>query len=750
MKKFRVVLFLFVIKFYAVDENKVFVPKIQKFFEQIFDYSMKIPDDQLAIQFDVPLKEFDQNIQKEIGDEKSRSLYSVILEKILREKFNNMNFVDLPHIINGLKRADFFLKRLFCDNESIYDTFVIVLNDELKKRKVDLTAQDLINYALLSRAPRPTPDSVSLAEIVGAHSYLPGLDQAVQAALEATIATLNEKGSLILQRLTVRETAKIYNLEVVRQSQHQADLTIDGNLTVNGNSYLGNQSSDLNVLTGVTNINTSGTAATTIGNTNSTVNVSGGINNVTGTTNINTTSSAATNIAVGGTGPVNIGNTTGGINVIGAVTLSGSITLTGTITAASLILSDDLTVYGNTSLGDEDADTIDIHGVTNINTAGVATTNIGNTTGGTAITGNMSVSGVATLSETNLVDTLTSTGEIYQVGVTTLSNTTLAGTTLNSGTITSSGAIFNSGVTTLTGLTTLSDTIINGVATVNGTLTSGSAIFNSGPTTLTGLTTLSDTSINGVVTVNGTLTSGSAIFNSGSTTLTGLTTLSDARLQGVTTLSETNLVDTLTSTGEIYQAGLMTLSNTKLIGTTSNTGTITSSGTIFNSGATTLTGLTTLSGTKLSGTLTSTGEIYQAGLMTLSNASLLGTLNVNGATTMTGALTVNTTAANNVPVTKAGTGLWIVRGVVESNGTKGRGEGYSSLRDAQGKYSVTFTNAFGVSPVVVLTAERYADGAPQCFARLRACATTGFTAWLLDENAVNQDSAFCFIAIGPS
>ncbi|HCU01043.1 TPA: hypothetical protein DIC20_05070, partial [Candidatus Dependentiae bacterium] len=471
MKKFRVVLFLFVIKFYAVDENKVFVPKIQKFFEQIFDYSMKIPDDQLAIQFDVPLKEFDQNIQKEIGDEKSRSLYSVILEKILREKFNNMNFVDLPHIINGLKRADFFLKRLFCDNESIYDTFVIVLNDELKKRKVDLTAQDLINYALLSRAPRPTPDSVSLAEIVGAHSYLPGLDQAVQAALEATIATLNEKGSLILQRLTVRETAKIYNLEVVRQSQHQADLTIDGNLTVNGNSYLGNQSSDLNVLTGVTNINTSGTAATTIGNTNSTVNVSGGINNVTGTTNINTTSSAATNIAVGGTGPVNIGNTTGGINVIGAVTLSGSITLTGTITAASLILSDDLTVYGNTSLGDEDADTIDIHGVTNINTAGVATTNIGNTTGGTAITGNMSVSGVATLSETNLVDTLTSTGEIYQVGVTTLSNTTLAGTTLNSGTITSSGTIFNSGVTTLTGLTTLSDTIINGVATVNGTLT---------------------------------------------------------------------------------------------------------------------------------------------------------------------------------------------------------------------------------------------------------------------------------------
>jgi len=40
------------------------------------------------------------------------------------------------------------------------------------------------------RAPRPTPDNVSQEDVVGAHSYLPGLDQAVAAAVESTIATL--------------------------------------------------------------------------------------------------------------------------------------------------------------------------------------------------------------------------------------------------------------------------------------------------------------------------------------------------------------------------------------------------------------------------------------------------------------------------------------------------------------------------------------------------------------------------------
>lgn len=53
-----------------------------------------------------------------------------------------------------------------------------------------------------------------------------------------------------------------------------------------------------------------------------------GTNTLTGTTNINTTGSAVTSIGTGGTGAVNIGNATGNTAVTGTLTASGNISAT--------------------------------------------------------------------------------------------------------------------------------------------------------------------------------------------------------------------------------------------------------------------------------------------------------------------------------------------------------------------------------------------------------------------------------------
>lgn len=81
--------------------------------------------------------------------------------------------------------------------------------------------------------------------------------------------------------------------------------------------------------TGLTNLNTTGTAATNIG-------VSGSTTTVLGTVNVNATGAGVTTIGTGGTGAVNIGNATGNTAVTGTLTSSADITATtGAITATA-------------------------------------------------------------------------------------------------------------------------------------------------------------------------------------------------------------------------------------------------------------------------------------------------------------------------------------------------------------------------------------------------------------------------------
>jgi hypothetical protein len=64
-----------------------------------------------------------------------------------------------------------------------------------------------------------------------------------------------------------------------------------------------------------------------------------GPTSLTGVTNINTTGAAATSIGTGGTGVINIGNATGGTVVTGRMSVSGVSTLTGGINTAPVVVA---------------------------------------------------------------------------------------------------------------------------------------------------------------------------------------------------------------------------------------------------------------------------------------------------------------------------------------------------------------------------------------------------------------------------
>ena len=119
-----------------------------------------------------------------------------------------------------------------------------------------------------------------------------------------------------------------------------------------------------------TNIGTgTTTAAVTIGNTLNTVTVAGGTNTVTGITNINTTGSAATNIGTSGTaGLVSLG---GGSNQFAINTVNWDITNLGVASGLT-----GLTVGGATTLAG---------GIMNINASSNFATNIGTGTTTSAV-----------------------------------------------------------------------------------------------------------------------------------------------------------------------------------------------------------------------------------------------------------------------------------------------------------------------------------------------------------------------------
>lgn len=84
----------------------------------------------------------------------------------------------------------------------------------------------------------------------------------------------------------------------------------------------------------------------------------------------------------------------------------------------------------------------------------------------------------------------------------------------------------------------------------------------------------------------------------------------------------------------------------------------------------------------------------------------------------------------------------IIRGRVNSDGTVAAGSGFTSARDAAGKYTVTFDSAFGATPIVVLEP----TGSVAWISQVHSASTTTFEAWF-DNASTFQDVAFMFIAV---
>lgn len=151
----------------------------------------------------------------------------------------------------------------------------------------------------------------------------------------------------------------------------------------------------------------------------------GGIT-ATGTSNINTSGSAVTTIGTGGTGAVNIGNATGNTAVTGSLTASNGLTATaGGITAT-----------GTSAINTTGS------AVTTIGTGGTGAVNIGNATGNTAVTGQLSttgnIAGGGTITAASGV-TATTGGLTAVAGGLTVTAGTITFTPFTTGVLTSNG-----------------------------------------------------------------------------------------------------------------------------------------------------------------------------------------------------------------------------------------------------------------------------------------------------------------------
>lgn len=108
--------------------------------------------------------------------------------------------------------------------------------------------------------------------------------------------------------------------------------------------------------------------------------------------------------------------------------------------------------------------------------------------------------------------------------------------------------------------------------------------------------------------------------------------------------------------------------------------------------------------------------------------------------------------AASLPIVVGGTtglstGLKIIRGLVTSSGTASTGEGFSSVKNSTGAYTVTFTSAFASAPIVVVTcygAAQFAIVPSGSNPTTTTCAIQTYT-----DSGASSDSAFMFIAIGP-
>lgn len=188
---------------------------------------------------------------------------------------------------------------------------------------------------------------VSIDAATGTVSLDPNQDATANASFTATAMTLNTGA---VTDLTVTETGIARNggateTLALNNSGGVLDVTITGSNTVTNNNTLGDADADVQALRGTTNINTAGTATTTIGtNGNQTDVLSSTVNIGTGayasTVNVGTVTNATVNVLgadvnvnTSGTGTTDIGSTAGGTVTVQGNGLNG-LQLLGDGTAA--------------------------------------------------------------------------------------------------------------------------------------------------------------------------------------------------------------------------------------------------------------------------------------------------------------------------------------------------------------------------------------------------------------------------------
>ena len=95
------------------------------------------------------------------------------------------------------------------------------------------------------------------------------------------------------------------------------------------------------------------------------------------------------------------------------------------------------------------------------------------------------------------------------------------------------------------------------------------------------------------------------------------------------------------------------------------------------------------------------------------------------------------------PVSDANLATKTIRGEVGSAGAVVRGSGFTSVRNAVGNYTVTFTTAFSAPPVVIATP---ASAAGAHGIEVSSVSTTAFTI-LTNNRGASLDSPFAFHAM---
>ena len=455
-------------------------------------------------------------------------------------------------------------------------------------------------------------------------------------------------------------------------------------------------------VTGTTNINTSGTSNTAMGNSTGTfaLTSSGGLNvttggALTGVASVDTIAHSATAITFAGAGTVDVTSAALNLGTSGATSVSlgksgitttnsGALTSTQTLTASSgFTLTTGALTFAPTS------GTINATGLTaltetlssgtaavtaptlNLNTSSTGATAIGNSTGTFALTssGGLNVTTGGALTGVASLDTITTSATALTfAGAGTISSTTTSGITLDSGT---TGAVNignggngktitmgnNSGATAIN-LTTGTGSLTHTSSVATGTGASSAFVFNASSLTSGTALRLTSTTTSGLLfDQNATNTSGTIdnLAYGAATTLSGAVTglnidlstnvtSTTQALTGINLLlaADTN-IDTHSDTGLSMTLGA----------TTQNTAASTGNaiGVDISMGALTLTSGTALNGyglrvttgnvTQTAGSLTENGILVDSSNDTFTTGGIINGVKISGPTTLSAIGTYN-------------------------------------------------------------------------------------------------------------